>query len=43
MPVEITLVDEGILIKPIGEPKLSLHQKLASFDPETHVTPEVAQ
>ncbi|HTQ36156.1 MAG TPA: AbrB/MazE/SpoVT family DNA-binding domain-containing protein [Steroidobacteraceae bacterium] len=35
-PVELSLADEGLLVKPVGEPKLTLAQKLAAFDPASH-------
>lgn len=35
-PVEVTVQDTGVVVKPIGEPKLTLAQKLALFDPTKH-------
>lgn len=35
-PVEITVQDAGVVVKPVGEPKLTLAQKLALFDPTKH-------
>lgn len=35
-PVELSITDEGVLIRSTGQPKLSLSQKLALFDPEKH-------
>lgn len=35
-PVEVVLDDAGVIVKPVGEPKLSLAQKLALFDPAKH-------
>jgi antitoxin MazE len=35
-PVEVTVQDTGVVVKPIGEPKLTLAQKLALFDPAKH-------
>jgi antitoxin MazE len=35
-PVEVALDDSGITIRPVGQPKLSLAQKLALFDPAIH-------
>jgi hypothetical protein len=32
-PVEISAQDSNVLVKAIGEPKLTLAQKLAAFDP----------
>jgi nucleoside-diphosphate-sugar epimerase len=35
-PVEVSVADEGVLVKRAGSPKLTLAQKLAAFDPERH-------
>jgi antitoxin MazE len=35
-PVEVSAQDSNILVKPIGDPKLRLAQKLAAFDPAVH-------
>jgi antitoxin MazE len=35
-PVEISLEEAGISLRPVGVPKLSLAQKLALFDPACH-------
>lgn len=35
-PVEVTVEDSGVVVKPVGEPKLTLAQKLAMFDPSKH-------
>ena len=35
-PVEVSAEDEHILVRPLGEPKLTLAQKLAAFQPELH-------
>jgi antitoxin MazE len=35
-PVEVSAQDSNILVKALGEPRLSLAQKLAAFDPELH-------
>lgn len=35
-PVEVSAQDSHVLVKPIGDPKLSLAQKLAAFDPSLH-------
>jgi antitoxin MazE len=35
-PVEVTVADDGVVVKPVGEPKLSLAQKLVLFDPVNH-------
>jgi len=36
-PVEVSAEDSSILVKALGEPKLTLAQKLAAFDPALHV------
>ncbi len=35
-PVEVSAQDSNVLVKPLGEPKLTLAQKLAAFDPAVH-------
>jgi antitoxin MazE len=35
-PVEVSAQDSNVLVKPLGEPKLTLSQKLAAFDPAVH-------
>ncbi len=35
-PVELSVGEEGVLVKPAGKPKLTLAQKLAVFDPALH-------
>jgi len=35
-PVEVSAQDSNILVKALGEPKLTLSQKLAAFDPVLH-------
>jgi antitoxin MazE len=35
-PVEVSVAEEGILVKHAGKPKLTLAQKLAAFDPARH-------
>jgi antitoxin MazE len=35
-PVEVSAQDSNVLVKAIGEPKLTLAQKLAAFDPVLH-------
>jgi antitoxin MazE len=35
-PVEVSAQDSNILVKALGEPKLTLAQKLAAFDPSLH-------
>ena len=35
-PVEVSAQDSQVVVKPIGDPKLTLAQKLAAFDPAQH-------
>lgn len=35
-PVEVSVDDIGVTVKPVGTPKLSLAQKLATIDPTKH-------
>ncbi len=35
-PVEVSAQESGVLIKAIGEPRRTLAQKLAAYDPERH-------
>jgi antitoxin MazE len=35
-PVEVSAQDSNVLVKAIGEPRLTLAQKLAAFDPSRH-------
>ena len=35
-PVEVSAQDSSVLVKALGEPKLTLAQKLAAFDPALH-------
>ena len=35
-PVEVSAQGSNVLVRAIGEPKLSLAQKLAAFDPDRH-------
>ena len=35
-PVEVLAQNSNVLVRAIGEPKLSLAQKLAAFDPDRH-------
>ena len=35
-PVEVSVQDSVVVVKSIGEPKLTLAQKLALFDPVKH-------
>ncbi len=36
LPVTVEVVEEGILIRPAGKPRLTLEQKLKAFDPKIH-------
>ncbi len=35
-PVEVSAQDSNVLVKAVGQPQLSLSQKLAAFDPALH-------
>jgi antitoxin MazE len=35
-PVEVSAQDSNVLVRPLGEPRLTLAQKLAAFDPARH-------
>jgi antitoxin MazE len=35
-PVEVSAQDSNVLVKAVGQPRLSLAQKLAAFDPARH-------
>ncbi len=35
-PVEVSAQDSNVLVRVLGEPKLTLAQKLAAFDPVRH-------
>jgi antitoxin MazE len=35
-PVELSVSEEGVLVRPAGQPKLTLAQRLAAFDPAVH-------
>ena len=35
-PVEVSAQDSNVLVRAIGEPRLTLAQKLAAFDPDRH-------
>lgn len=35
-PIRVEVVENGILLRPIGAPKLTLAQKLKAFDPKLH-------
>jgi len=35
-PVEVSAQDSNVLVRALGEPRLTLAQRLAAFDPEQH-------
>lgn len=35
-PVQIEVVDGGLMVRVLGEPRMTLEEKLAAFDPEIH-------
>jgi antitoxin MazE len=35
-PVEVSAQDSKVLVRSIGEPRLTLEQKLSAFDPHVH-------
>ncbi|MDD2809751.1 PbsX family transcriptional regulator [Rhodoferax sp.] len=35
-PIRVEVVEGGILLRPVGAPKLTLTQKLNAFDPALH-------
>lgn len=35
-PIRVEVVEGGVLLRPMGEPKLTLAQKLKAFDPALH-------
>lgn len=35
-PVEVSVQDSNVLVRSIGEPQLTLEQKLAAYDPLLH-------
>lgn len=35
-PVEVSVQDTSVLVKAVGNPRLTLAQKLAAFDPARH-------
>ena len=35
-PVEVSAQDSNVLVRALGEPRLTLAQKLAAFDPARH-------
>ena len=36
MPITLEVVDEGLLLRPAGRPRLTLAQKLKTYDPALH-------
>ncbi|MBT8561278.1 PbsX family transcriptional regulator [Polynucleobacter paneuropaeus] len=36
MPISVEVVKNGVLLRVVGKPKLSLSQKLKAFDPKQH-------
>jgi antitoxin MazE len=36
VPISVEVVKNGVLLRIVGKPKLSLNQKLKAFDPEKH-------
>ena len=36
LPITVEVVEEGVLLRPAGRPRLTLAQKLKAFDPEKH-------
>jgi antitoxin MazE len=36
VPISVEVVKDGVLLRVIGKPKLSLSQKLKAFDPDQH-------
>ena len=36
LPITVEVVEEGVLLRPAGKPRLSLAQKLKAFDPKKH-------
>lgn len=36
LPVELSVEQAGVLVRPTGSPRLTLEQKLARFDPVSH-------
>lgn len=36
VPISVEVVKNGVLLRVVGKPKLSLNQKLKAFDPEKH-------
>ena len=36
LPITVEVVDDYILVRPAGKPRLTLAQKLKAFDPKVH-------
>lgn len=36
LPIRVEVVEEGVLLRALGAPKLTLAQKLKAFDPAVH-------
>jgi antitoxin MazE len=36
LPIRVEVVEEGVLLRAVGEPRLTLAQKLKVFDPAVH-------
>ncbi|CAN7652263.1 PbsX family transcriptional regulator [Variovorax sp. LjRoot175] len=36
LPITVEVVEEGVLLRPAGRPRLTLAQKLKAFDPQKH-------
>jgi len=36
VPISVEVVKNGVLLRVVGKPKLSLNQKLKAFDPKQH-------
>ena len=36
LPIRVEVVEEGVLLRAAGKPKLTLAQKLKAFDPAVH-------
>ena len=36
LPIKVEVVDGGVFLRAVGEPKLTLAQKLKAFDPALH-------
>ncbi|HEX4597663.1 MAG TPA: PbsX family transcriptional regulator [Burkholderiaceae bacterium] len=36
LPITLEVVEGGVLVRPVGKPRLTLNQKLRAFDPKRH-------